>query len=84
MFRPKRSSELRRPITASTAERRLITHNHPWTNGWIKRMNRTIKEKLKSGGTIMTPTSKLHEPLKNFLNAYNFAKRLHKCGVYCS
>ena len=54
----------------------LITKvNHPWTNGQVERMNRTIKE-----ATVKRYHYGSHERLKahlqDFLNAYNFAKRL--------
>ena len=54
---------------------RLTKPSHPWTNGQVERMNRTLKE-----ATVRTyhydSHSQLHEHLGAFLNAYNFAKRL--------
>jgi hypothetical protein len=48
---------------------------HPWTNGQIERMNRTIKD-----ATVRTYHYENHAQLRDqvtaFLNAYNFAKRL--------
>ena len=56
-------------------EHRLTKVNHPWTNGQVERMNRTIKE-----ATVKRYHYTSHEQLKNhleaFINAYNFAKRL--------
>ncbi len=56
-------------------EQRLTKPNHPWTNGQVERMNRTIKE-----ATVRTyhylSHDHLREHLAAFLNAYNFAKRL--------
>lgn len=56
-------------------EHRLTNPNHPWTNGQVERMNRTLKE-----ATVKRYHYETHEQLKehlfNFLNAYNFAKRL--------
>ena len=56
-------------------EHRLTKINHPWTNGQVERMNRTIKE-----ATVQRYHYDSHKQLKehlyNFLNAYNFAKRL--------
>jgi transposase InsO family protein len=56
-------------------EHRLTKPNHPWTNGQVERMNRTIKE-----ATVRTyhydGHAQLREHLSAFLNAYNFAKRL--------
>jgi transposase InsO family protein len=56
-------------------DHRLTKPNHPWTNGQVERMNRTIKE-----ATVRTyhyqSHAQLQEHLAAFLNAYNFAKRL--------
>jgi transposase-like protein len=56
-------------------EHRLTKVNHPWTNGQVERMNRTIKE-----ATVKKYYYQNHEQLRNhlhdFINAYNFAKRL--------
>jgi transposase InsO family protein len=54
---------------------RLTKTNHPWTNGQVERMNRTLKE-----ATVKTYYYQTHQHLKEhlqaFLIAYNFAKRL--------
>jgi transposase InsO family protein len=56
-------------------EHRLTKLGHPWTNGQVERMNRTLKE-----ATVKRYYYESHQQLKehlyNFLNAYNFAKRL--------
>ena len=56
-------------------EHRLTKVNHPWTNGQVERMNRTLKE-----ATVKRYHYASHQQLKehlfNFVNAYNFAKRL--------
>jgi transposase InsO family protein len=56
-------------------EHRLTKFNHPWTNGQVERMNRTIKE-----ATVRRFYYESHESLRThlavFLDAYNFAKRL--------
>jgi len=56
-------------------EHRLTQVNHPWTNGQVERMNRTLKE-----ATVKKYHYSSHEQLQthlyHFLNAYNFAKRL--------
>lgn len=56
-------------------DHRLTKPAHPWTNGQVERMNRTIKE-----ATVKRYHYSSHEQLKehlhNFIMAYNFAKRL--------
>jgi transposase InsO family protein len=56
-------------------EHRLTKIKHPWTNGQVERMNRTIKE-----ATVKRYHYDSHEQLKShladFVNAYNFGRRL--------
>lgn len=56
-------------------EHRFTKPNHPWTNGQVERMNRTIKD-----ATVNRFFYQDHKQLENHLNtfiaAYNFAKRL--------
>ncbi len=56
-------------------EHRLTKIKHPWTNGQVERMNRTIKE-----ATVKRYHYDSHEQFKShltdFINAYNFGKRL--------
>ncbi|WP_026258952.1 IS481 family transposase [Uliginosibacterium gangwonense] len=56
-------------------EHRHTLPKHPWTNGQVERMNRTIKD-----ATVKRYHYQSHEQLKNhlqtFLMAYNFARRL--------
>jgi transposase InsO family protein len=56
-------------------EHRLTKPNHPWTNGQVERMNRTIKE-----ATVKRYFYDTHNQLKahwsDFIAAYNFARRL--------
>ena len=56
-------------------EHRLTKVKHPWTNGQVERMNRTIKE-----ATVKRYHYGSHEQLKihmyDFMMAYNFARRL--------
>ena len=56
-------------------EHRLTKPNHPWTNGQVERMNRTLKEATVKRYHYENH-AQLKEHLANFLNAYNFAKRL--------
>ncbi len=71
-------------------EHRLTKISHPWTNGQVERMNRTLKE-----ATVRRyhydSHHQLREHLATFLAAYNFAKRLktlrgltpHECICKC-
>jgi hypothetical protein len=56
-------------------EHRLTKPNHPWTNGQVERMNRTIKE-----ATVKCYHYDSHDELRthlsNFVDAYSFARRL--------
>jgi integrase-like protein len=56
-------------------EHRLTKTNHPWTNGQVERMNRTLKEATVKKFYYQTHPH-LKEHLHAFLMAYNFAKRL--------
>ena len=56
-------------------EHRLTKVRHPWTNGQVERMNRTIKE-----ATVKRYHYDSHRQLKthlhDFIGAYNFGRRL--------
>ncbi len=56
-------------------EHRLTKIKHPWTNGQVERMNRTIKE-----ATVKRfhydDHDQLRNHLANFISAYNFGRRL--------
>ncbi len=56
-------------------DRRLTKVNHPWTNGQVERMNRTIKEATVKRYHYDTH-SQLETHLKDFISAYNYARRL--------
>lgn len=56
-------------------EHRLTKPNHPWTNGQVERMNRTLKEATVKRYHYETHQH-LEQHLHTFLAAYNFAKRL--------
>lgn len=54
---------------------RLTEPRHPWTNGQVERMNRTIKD-----ATVKRFHYDNHDQLRrhmaNFIDAYNFGRRL--------
>ena len=60
---------------ANGIEHRMTKPNHPWTNGQVERMNRTIKE-----ATVKRYHYDNHNQLgihlADFMAAYNFARRL--------
>jgi len=56
-------------------DHRLTKPAHPWTNGQVERMNRTIKDATVKRYHY-TSHDQLKEHLHTFLMAYNFAKRL--------
>ena len=56
-------------------DHRLTKPKHPWTNGQVERMNRTLKE-----ATVRRYYYETHDQLRShladFVQAYNFARRL--------
>lgn len=56
-------------------DHRTTKPRHPWTNGQVERMNRTIKEATVKRFYYETH-DQLREHLANFVTAYNFARRL--------
>nr|WP_306267101.1 IS481 family transposase [Pararhizobium sp. IMCC3301] len=60
-------------------QHRLTKIRHPWTNGQVERMNRTIKD-----ATVKRyhydDHSQLRDHLNDFINAYNYARRLKTLG----
>jgi transposase InsO family protein len=62
---------------ANGIEHRLTKPNHPWTNGQVERMNRTIKD-----ATVKRFHYDGHDQLRrhldDFVAAYNFARRLKR------
>jgi transposase InsO family protein len=56
-------------------DHRLTKPRHPWTNGQVERMNRTLKE-----ATVRRYYYETHDQLRghlyDFLSAYTFARRL--------
>jgi transposase InsO family protein len=70
-------------------DHRLTKPKHPWTNGQVERMNRTIKD-----ATVRRFHYDDHDQLRSYLadfvQAYNCAKRLKTlkgrtpCGFICN
>ncbi len=60
---------------ANGIEHRLTKPNHPWTNGQVERMNRTIKDATVKRFHYDSHVQ-LRTHLADFLAAYNFARRL--------
>ena len=56
-------------------DHRTTKPKHPWTNGQVERMNRTLKEATVKRFYYETH-DQLRDHLANFVAAYNFAKRL--------
>ena len=56
-------------------EHRLTKVNHPWTNGQVERMNRTIKDATVKRYHYDSH-DQLREHLQLFVDAYNHARRL--------
>ena len=56
-------------------DHRLTKVNHPWTNGQVERMNRTIKEATVKRYLYDTH-AQLETHINDFIAAYNYARRL--------
>jgi transposase InsO family protein len=56
-------------------DHRLTKPKHPWTNGQVERMNRTLKDATAKRFFYETH-QQLRQHLADFVNAYNFARRL--------
>ena len=56
-------------------DHRLTKPKHPWTNGQVERMNRTIKDATVKRYFYETH-DQLRTHLRDFVHAYNFARRL--------
>jgi IS30 family transposase len=56
-------------------DHRLTKPKHPWTNGQVERMNRTIKEATVQR-FYYENHQQLRQQLDDFVKAYNFARRL--------
>lgn len=64
-----------RVCTEHGIEHRLTQPGHPWTNGQVERMNRTIKDATVKR-FYYESHDQLRQHLADFVAAYNFARRL--------
>ena len=66
---------LRVACAQNDIDHRLTKPRHPWTNGQVERMNRTLKD-----ATVKRYYYDTHDQLRrhlgDFITAYNFARRL--------
>lgn len=58
---------------ATGIEHRLTKSNHPWTNGQVERMNRTVKEATVKRFHYES-RDHLRTHVADFMAAYNFAR----------
>jgi transposase InsO family protein len=58
-------------------EHRFTRINHPWTNGQVERMNRTIKDATVKRFHYHSHDH-LRQHLQDFVAAYNFGRRLKR------
>jgi transposase InsO family protein len=61
--------------TENGIEHRLTKPNHPWTNGQVERMNRTIKDATVKR-YYYENRDQLRQHLQLFIDAYNYGRRL--------
>ncbi len=64
-----------RACRENAIDHRLTKVSHPWTNGQVERMNRTIKEATVKRYHYDTH-SQLETHITDFIAAYNYARRL--------
>ena len=73
--KPFRAHAFEYACATNDVDHRLTKPKHPWTNGQVERMNRTIKD-----ATVKRYFYETHEQLRthlrDFVDAYNFARRL--------
>lgn len=72
---PVRAHAFEYACAQNSIDHRLTKPRHPWTNGQVERMNRTIKEATVKRFHYATH-DQLRTHLTNFVSAYNFARRL--------
>jgi transposase/transposase-like protein len=73
--KPFRAHAFEHACAINDIDHRLTKPRHPWTNGQVERMNRTIKQATVHRFHYDTH-DQLRQHLADFVNAYNFARRL--------
>ena len=73
--KPFRAHAFEHACAVNDIDHRLTKPRHPWTNGQVERMNRTIKQATVHRFHYDTH-GQLRQHLADFVNAYNFARRL--------
>ena len=73
--KPSKAHKFDQICTQHLIEHRLTLVRHPWTNGQVERMNRTLKENTVKKYHYSTFDS-LRQHIQDFLRAYNCAKKL--------
>ena len=73
--RPFRAHAFELACARNDIDHRLTKPKHPWTNGQVERMNRTIKDATVKRYFYETH-GELRAHLADFVTAYNFARRL--------
>ncbi|PWB83089.1 MAG: IS481 family transposase [Methylocystaceae bacterium] len=73
--KPFRAHAFEYACAQADVDHRLTKPKHPWTNGRVERMNRTIKDATVKRYFYATHVE-LRTHLADFVTAYNFARRL--------
>ena len=75
--KPFRAHAFEYACATNDVDHRLTKPKHPWTNGQVERMNRTIKDATEiKRYFLLNPTINCALHLRDFVDAYNFARRL--------
>ena len=73
--KPFRAHAFEYACATNDVDHRLTKPKHPWTNGQVERMNRTIKDATVKR-YFYESHDQLRTHLRDFVSAYNFARRL--------
>ena len=72
---PFRAHDFEHACAQNHVDHRLTKPRHPWTNGQVERMNRTLKDATVKRFHYQTH-DQLRSHLADFIGAYNFGRRL--------